>query len=247
MNKELELLLSKDWKRRIITSIKKILITPMNFRKITIGLTILLLLFITVYPNEKGENKKISKVNFLLYTGISFIPYNTSDTFKPAVNIGCGFGYCLSKSISLVFYLRHYLFFPKHKYCWFMWWGDSPIPVKLEEPFYMGDMTYEFYDFLLNVKLKHKKLTDRLNFYSVAGAGLSYRIEASGWSIGINGRQLYYSKSLFCLVSAGLGLEFDLNRNIDIFLEGSYNYCFLSYKEKNTGVIPVKIGFAWKF
>jgi hypothetical protein len=88
---------------------------------------------------------------------------------------------------------------------------------------------------------------NRLNFYSIAGAGVSYRREASDWSIGIHGRHIYYYESIFWLISCGLGLEYDVNRNMDIFLEGSYNYCFLNIREKNTGVIPVKVGFAWKF
>ena len=126
-----------------------------------------------------------------------------------------------------------------------MWWGDSPIPIKLETPFYMGDFTDEFYDFILNVKLKHKKLTNRLNFYSIAGAGATYRRDAVAWSIGIYGRQIYYAKSILWLVSAGLGLEYDVNRNIDIFIEGNFSYSF--FRQQNAKVIPVKIGFAWKF
>jgi len=124
-----------------------------------------------------------------------------------------------------------------------------PYPVRLEEPYYQGDRTDEFYDLLLDVKLKHKKLTNRLNFYSVAGLGATYRREATGWGIGIYGRKIYYSESILWLVSAGLGIEYDVNRNMDIFLEGSYNYSFFNNGEVNINarVIPVKIGFAWKF
>ena len=125
-----------------------------------------------------------------------------------------------------------------------MWFGDTLLT--LDTPFYMGDVTYEFNDFLLNIKVKHLRLEKRFNFYSLAGAGVSYRKEATHWSIGIYGRKIYYSKSLYILISAGLGIEYGLGRNIDIFLEGGYNYCFWRLKEKNTGVIPVKMGLAWK-
>lgn len=247
MSKTLAYLVSKDGNRRIIPSLRKIRATTMKTRKLSIGLIMVMLLFTTLYLKGEEEKNKRSRINFILHSGVSFITYNTTATFKPAANIGCGLSYRLSKIMSLVFYFKHYLFYPKYKYSWFLYWGDSPIPVKLEEPFYMGDLTYEFYDFLLEVKLKHKPLTNRLNFYSIAGAGVSYRREASEWSVGIYGRKIYYAESIFWLVSAGLGLEYDVNRNIDIFLEASYNYCFLKMRDKNTGVFPVKIGLAWKF
>ena len=208
-----------------------------------------MLLFTTISLKGDEEINKRSRLNFILNTGLSFNPVTTF--YRPAVITGFGLSYRLSKTLSLILYFNHYHFIPKekNKYTWFMYIGDSPIPVKLEEPFYMGDRTDEFYDFLLNVKLKHKKLTNRLNFYSVAGLGATYRREAAGWSIGIYGRQAYYTESILWLVSAGLGLEYDLNRNIDIFLEGNFNYCFFNNEEVNINVriIPVKIGFAWKF
>lgn len=206
-----------------------------------------MLIFTTVSLNGDEEINKRSKINFLLHTGLSF---NTVTTFyRPAVITGFGFSYRLSKTLSLILYFKHYHFIPKekNKYTWFMYIGDSPIPVKLEEPFYRGDRTDEFYELLLDVKLKHKKLTNRLNFYSVAGAGATYRREAVGWGIGIHGRKSFYAESVLWLVSAGLGIEYDVNRNIDIFLEASYNFCFFNFRDKNTSVIPVKLGFAWKF
>jgi hypothetical protein len=245
MNKELELLLSKDWKRRIITSIEKILNTIMNTKKSSIIFIIFMFLFTTGSLNGNEEINKRSRINFLLHTGLSF---NTDTTFyRPAVITGFGFSYRLSKMLSLILYFKHNIFIPKEKkkWAWFMWIGDSPYPVKLEEPFYRGDLTDEFYDLLLDVKLKHKKLTNRLNFYSVAGLGATYRKEVVGWGIGIYGRQIYYAESILWLVSAGLGLEYDVNRNIDIFIEGSFNYSF--FREFSAKVIPVKIGFAWKF
>ena len=217
----------------------------MNTRKLTIALTILLLLFTTVYLKGEGVKNKRSRINFILHSGISFNPANTF--YNPAIITGCGFSYRLSRTVSLILYFKHNHFIPKekNKYTWFLYIGDSPIPVRLKEPSYQGDRTDEFYDLLLNVKLKHKKLTNRLNFYSVAGFGATYRREASEWSIGIHGRKIYYAESLLWLVSAGLGLEYELNRNIDIFLEGSYNYSF--FKTINARIIPVKFGVAWKF
>jgi hypothetical protein len=222
----------------------------MNSRKLTIGLIILLLLFTTVSLKGEEEKNKRSRINFLLHSGLSF---NAATTFyRPAVITGFGLSYRLSKILSLIFYFKHYHFVPKEKnrYTWFMWWGDSPIPVRRNTPFYMGDFTDEFYDLLLDVKLKHKKLTNRLNFYSVAGLGATYRRDAVGWSISsYHGRQIEYAESILWLVSAGLGIEYDVNRNMDIFLEGSYNYSFFNNGEVNINarVIPVKVGFAWKF
>jgi hypothetical protein len=217
----------------------------MNSKKLSIIFIILMLLFATGSLNGNEEINKRSKINFLLHTGLSF---NTVTTFyRPAVITGFGFSYRLSKTLSLILYFNHNIFVPKekNKWAWFMWWGDSPIPVKLEEPLYRGDLTDEFYDLLLDVKLKHKKLTNRLNFYSVAGLGATYRKEVVGWGIGIYGRQIYYAESILWLISAGLGLEYDVNRNIDVFIEGNINYSF--FREHNAKVIPVKIGFAWKF
>ena len=217
----------------------------MNTRKLTIGLTSLLLLFTTIYLMGEGEKNKRSRINFILHSGLSFNPATTF--YNPAVITGFGFSYRLSKTVSLILYFKHNHFIPKekNKYTWFMYIEGSPYPVRLEEPFYRGDRTDEFYDLLLNVKLKHKKLTNRLNFYSLAGLGATYRREAVGWSVGIHDSQTYYAESILWLVSAGLGLEYDLNRNIDIFLEGSYNYSF--FKTINARIIPVKVGFAWKF
>jgi len=79
---------------------------------------------------------------------------------------------------------------------------------------------------------------------------LTYRREAVGWSISTyHGSQVEYAESILWLVSAGLGIEYDVNRNMDIFLEGSYNYSFFNNGEVNINarVIPVKVGFAWKF
>jgi hypothetical protein len=207
-------------------------------------------LFTTVSLKGEEEKNKRSKINFLLHSGLSF---NTATTFyRPAVITGFGFSYRLSKITSLILYFKHYHFIPKakNKYSWFLWIGDSPIPVRLEEPFYMGDFTDEFYNLLLDFKLKHKKLTNRLNFYSVAGLGATYFREAVGWSISTyHGMQVEYAVSILWLVSAGLGIEYEVNRNMDIFLEGSYNYSFFNNGEVNINarVIPVKVGFAWKF
>jgi hypothetical protein len=79
----------------------------------------------------------------------------------------------------------------------------------------------------------------------VSKSGSIYLSAIVGWGIGIYGRQIYYAESILWLVSAGLGLEYDVNRNIDIFIEGSFNYSF--FREFSAKVIPVKIGFAWKF
>ncbi len=222
----------------------------MNSRKLSIGLIILIFLFTTVSLRGEEEKDKRSRINFILHSGLSF---NAATTFyRPAVISGFGLSYRLSKITSLILYFKHYHFIPKakNKYSWFLWWGDSPIPVRLEKPFYQGDRTDEFYDLLLYVKLKHKKLTNRLNFYSVAGFGATYRREAVGWSISIyHGRKIEYAESLLWLVSAGLGIEYEVNRNMDIFLEGSYNYSFFNngVVNINARVIPVKMGFAWKF
>jgi len=218
----------------------------MNPRKLTIGLIILLLLFTTVSLKGEGEKNKRSRINFILHSGLSFNPATTF--YNPAVITGFGFSYRLSKTVSLILYFKHNHFIPKekNKYTWFMYIEGSPIPVRRNTPFYRGDFTDEFYDLLLDVKLKHKKLTNRLNFYSVAGLGATYRRDAVGWSISIyHGRQIEYAESILWLVSAGLGLEYDVNRNIDIFLEGSYSYSF--FKTINARIIPVKVGFAWKF
>jgi hypothetical protein len=222
----------------------------MNSRKLTIGFMILMFLFTTISLKGEEEKNKRSKINFLLHSGLSF---NTATTFyRPAVITGFGFSYRLSKITSLILYFKHYHFIPKakNKYSWYMYIEGYPYPIRLEEPYYQGDRTDEFYDLLLDVKLKHKKLTNRLNFYSVAGLGATYRREAVGWSISTyHGSQVEYAESILWLVSAGLGIEYDVNRNMDIFLEGSYNYSFFNNGEVNINarVIPVKVGFAWKF
>jgi len=212
----------------------------MTARKLTIAGVVLLLSFITVL------GKSQSKFKLLLHSGVSFASYPKNDFatfYNPALNYGAGLSYQLSSKMFLILDFNHYRFVPEEKWCWYMSFDGGQTYVKLRSPFYMGDFVYEFNDLILDLKIK--PLQKRFSPYFIFGGGASYRRNAKTWSLGIEGRKVYFADSIYYLVTTGLGVEYQVNKKIDMFLEVGYNYCFFTNKKYNTGVTPLKIGIAW--
>ncbi|MCX6582822.1 MAG: hypothetical protein NT166_21815 [Candidatus Aminicenantes bacterium] len=212
----------------------------MTSKKLTIAGVIILLSFMTVF----GQSP--SKFKLLLHSGVSFPSYPSrsfATFYNPALNFGAGISYQLSSKMSLILDFNHYRFVPKEKWCWYMSFDGGQTYIKLETPFYMGDFVYEFNDLILDLKIK--PLQKRFSPYFIFGGGVSYRRNAITWAIKDEGRKVYFTDSVYYLVTTGLGLEYQLNKKIDMFLEVAYNYCFFTKKKYNTGVTPLRIGIAW--
>lgn len=213
----------------------------MSAKKLMISVLISLLASMTAF------GQKTSKFKLLLHSGVSFASYPKNDFatfYKPALNFGAGLSYQLSSKMFLILDFNHYRFIPEEKWCWYMSFDGGQTYVKLETPFYMGDFVYEFNDLILNLKIK--PLQKRFSPYFILGGGASYRRNAKTWVIKKDeGRKVYFSDSIFYLVTTGLGVEYRINKRIDMFLEVSYNYCFFKNKLHNTGVTPLKVGIAW--
>lgn len=212
----------------------------MNLRKLIIVGVILLVSFMTVLGQAP------SKFKLLIHSGVSFASYPKSDFstfYNPALNYGVGLSYQLSSRMFLILDFNHYRFVPKEKWCWYMSFDGGQTYVKLNTPFYMGDFVYDFND--LNLNLKIKLLQTRISPYFTLGGGASYRRQANTWYIGEGGRKVYFSESIYYLVTTGLGVEYRLNKKIDLYVEVAYNYCFFTDKKYNTGVTPLKVGIAW--
>ena len=193
--------------------------------------------------NAFGQNA--SKIKLLIHSGISFASYPSNDFstfYNPALNYGIGISYLLSSKMSLILNFNHYRFIPKEKWGWYISFDGGLTHVKLKNPYYIGDVVYEFNDLIAEFKIKLSQ--KRFVPYFLFGGGASYRRNANTWSIGIYGRKVYFSESIFYLVTTGLGFEYRINKKIDIFLEAGYNYCFFKNKHHNTGVTPLKVGIA---
>lgn len=211
----------------------------MNSRKLIIAGVILFMSFMTVF----GQSP--SKFKLLLHSGVSFASYPSGFTnfYNPALNFGAGISYKLSPKISLILDFNHYRFVPEEKWSWYISFDGGQTHVKLDSPFYMGDLVYDFNDLILSLKIK--PLQTRISPYFTLGGGASYRRQADSWYIGVGGRKVYFSESIYYLVTTGLGVEYRINKKIDMFLEVGYNYCFFKKQKYNTGVTPLKVGIAW--
>ncbi|MCX6584933.1 MAG: outer membrane beta-barrel protein [Candidatus Aminicenantes bacterium] len=211
----------------------------MTIRKLTIAVVIICLFSITAL------GKSSSKLNFFIHTGISIPSYPSlvfASFYDPAVNIGGGMNLQLSPKLSLTIDFNHYRF-KANKI------KDSHISSEVGDKSFitaplsaeLGDVKSDFNDLVLNLKIKPFYTIKRLSPYFLAGAGVTF-IKVASYLIGNKGNDWYKSHSTRFLINAGFGLEYRISKDIDIFLEACYNYCFLTHQHMN--IIPLKLGVA---
>jgi hypothetical protein len=213
----------------------------MTARKLTIAGVIILLSCMTVL------GQSTSKFKIFAYSGVTFPSYPSkgfASFFRPAQNCGVGLNYRLSPKLSLTLDFSHYQFQPKSKSGWrFDHDGYGITFTKVPFPPNFIEVDYDRNDLLLELKLKPFQPQKRLSPYIIAGGGITYRrIEA--YQAGFKSTSWYRSNAIHYLITAGIGFDYRIDNKIDIFMETCYNFSFYDHKQKNRGVIPLKLGIA---
>jgi hypothetical protein len=216
----------------------------MTARKFAIINVIILLACMTVY----GQSP--SKFKIFVYSGISLPVYPSSgfsSFLRPVPNVGVGLNFKLSSKMSISLDFNRYRFKPKSKTGWDISMGESGIQFT-ENLYATGfiEVDYDRNDLLLELKWSPFPIKARFSPYIIAGAGATFRrIETYQYDYyEISMLRWYKSNSVFYLAVVGLGIEYRIDDKVGIFLEACYNYSFLDQKNKNRGVIPLKLGIS---